>query len=116
MGKALPFHLSAPAELAGLQRTSVHLIADRKGGGAAAIVYGRPLLGGLVVIEHKAGKQAAKDRGLGRNLPHVKIGNVDATELSTALGTLVRFHRGGIDYTVVGPVGKAKAEEAARGL
>ncbi|TMM09150.1 MAG: hypothetical protein E6G00_11035 [Actinobacteria bacterium] len=116
VGEALPFHLSAPAELAGLQRTSVHLIADRKGGGAAAIVYGRPLLGGLVVIEHKAGKEAAKDRGLGRNLPHVKIGNVDATELATALGTLVSFHRGGIDYTVVGAVGKAKAEEAARGL
>jgi outer membrane lipoprotein-sorting protein len=116
VGKALPFHLSAPADIAGLHRTGVHLIGARKGQGAAGVVYGRPLLGGLVVIEHKVDKKSAKGGGLPQNLPKVRIGNVDGTELSTALGTLVSFERGGVDYTVVGPVGKAKAEEAARGL
>ena len=34
----------------------------------------------------------------------------------TALGTVVRFERGGVTYTVLGSVPAAAAEAAARGL
>ncbi|MBV9213576.1 MAG: hypothetical protein JOZ25_08010 [Actinobacteria bacterium] len=122
IGKAVPFKLSAPAQLAGLSRSDAHLLGGAHGSSGAAIVYGRPLLGGLVVIESKPGKTKAApsatpgDRGQGVNLPHVKIGSADVTELATALGTAVSFDRGGVHYVVVGTVGKAVAEEAARGL
>ena len=43
-------------------------------------------------------------------------GGVSAQELPTALGTVVRFERDGVAYTVVGSVPPAKAEAAARGL
>jgi hypothetical protein len=46
----------------------------------------------------------------------VSINGVRADELETALGTAVRFHRHGVDYTVLGSVPPATAEAAARGL
>ena len=69
------------------------------------------------MIERKVGKsKAGADRSGTSKLPHVKIGGVDATELSTPLGTLLSFERGGVSYTVVGSVAKTKAEAAAQGL
>src|SRR5581483_9699942 len=105
VAKTLPFKLSAPTELAGVKQTDVHLIGAH-GSKAAAIVYGKPLLGGLVVIESKPDKRkaSANEHGAAGNLPHVKVGGADATELSTALGTAISFERGGIHYTVIGPV------------
>ena len=116
VSKALSFKLVAPDQLAGEPRTEAHLI-DSHGSPAAVVAYGKPLLGGLVVIERKVGKsKAGADRSGTSNLPHVKIGGVDATELSTPLGTLVSFERGGVSYTVIGSVAKSKAEAAAQGL
>jgi len=112
--KVVPF-LTAPDQLAGRRRTEVRLINAHRSP-AAIVVYGKPLLGGLVVIERRITKASARESGNTRNLPHVKIGGVDATEVSTALGTLVSFDRGGVHYVVVGPVGKSTAEAAARGL
>jgi outer membrane lipoprotein-sorting protein len=112
--KVVPF-LSAPDRLAGRGRTEVRLV-DSHRAPAAVVAYGKPLLGGLVVIEHRIDKTPAHKSDNTRNLPHVKIGGVDATEVSTALGTLVGFDRGGVHYVVVGPVRKATAEAAARGL
>ena len=37
-------------------------------------------------------------------------------ELSTALGSMVRFTRGGVAYTVIGSVPATAAELAAKGL
>ena len=37
-------------------------------------------------------------------------------ELATALGTVLRFDRGGVRYTVIGSVPPAAAEAAARAL
>ncbi len=112
--KVVPF-LNAPSVLAGQHRTAVRAIDARKSPAAVA-VYGKPVLGGLVVIENRVTKAGGHESGSMRNLPHVKINGVDATEVSTALGTLISFDRGGVHYVVVGPVGKATAEAAARGL
>jgi hypothetical protein len=46
----------------------------------------------------------------------VSINGSTGQELSTALGTVVRFTRGGVAYTVLGSVPAAAAEQAARGL
>ena len=52
----------------------------------------------------------------GLSLPTVSINGVTGQELDTALGTMVRFTRGKVIYTVVGSVPAAAAELAARAL
>ena len=46
----------------------------------------------------------------------VSINGVQGEELDTALGTVLRFSRGGVDYVVIGSVPPAAAEAAARAL
>src|SRR5215216_214089 len=110
--RRLPFELSAPAELAGLPRTEVRLV---NGGGSpgAVSVYGEGM-GAIVVLQHEAGPQGAGDGEL--ELPEVNIDGATGTEIATPLGTLVRFQRDGIAYTVLGSVPPVAAENAARGL
>jgi hypothetical protein len=120
VGKAVPFALKAPDTLAGLPRHEVRLL-DWQGTPAALVLYGRNL-GGIAVIEQKAdtasaGKPAApngKSERPGLSLPTVSINGVTGQELGTALGTIVQFTRGGIDYTIIGSVPPAAAEAAAR--
>jgi outer membrane lipoprotein-sorting protein len=112
VAKALPFELAAPAKLAGLPRHEVRL-ADWKGAKAAVVSYGRGL-GGILVVERPAGP-AGRQRG-GPQLPTVSIGGAAGEELDTALGTMVRFERDGVSYTVLGSVPPATARAAARGL
>jgi outer membrane lipoprotein-sorting protein len=124
VGKALPFKLSAPAKLVGLPRHQVRLI-DWNGRSAALVTYGRDL-GGIAVVERTAeradrraerGRSGSGERHGGElTLPKVSINGATGDELGTALGTMVRFERGGIAYTVVGSVPPAAAEAAARGL
>jgi outer membrane lipoprotein-sorting protein len=117
--KQASFPLTAPRKLAGLPRGEVRLISSGKRAGAL-VTYGRGL-GGIAVIESPA---SAKDAsGLSSNgeqpglpLPKVSINGASGEELDTALGTLLRFQRGGVAYTVVGSVPPAAAEAAARGL
>ena len=52
----------------------------------------------------------------GLTLPQVNIDGATGTELATALGTLVTFERGGVNYLVAGSVPPVAAENAARGL
>jgi hypothetical protein len=117
VAKRLTFSLSAPATLVGLPRREVRLL-DWKGKPAALALYGRNL-GGIAVLEQPAGS-AGQIGGTGRHadlsLPTVSIGGATGQELDTALGTLIRFQRGGVAYTVVGSVPPAAAEAAARGL
>ena len=110
--RRLPFELSAPAELAGLPRTEVRLV---NGGGSpgAVSVYGEGM-GAIVVLQHEAGPQDAGDGEL--ELPEVNIDGATGTEIATPLGTLVRFQRDGVAYTVLGSVPPVAAENAARGL
>ena len=116
---ALPFRLTAPAKLAGIPRHDVRLLSW--GGSPAALVTYGENLGGLAVIEQKVkpGEKAVPTGGNGRHedtLPTVSINGATGTELATALGTVLRFERGGVAYTVVGSIPAQAAEAAARGL
>jgi outer membrane lipoprotein-sorting protein len=110
----LGFPLAAPDQLVGLPRHDVRLI-DSGDAKAALVTYGKGL-GGIVVIE-----QAAKDGsdpfgGRDDAFPKVSIDGATGTEIATALGTIVRFTRGDVTYTVLGSVPPAAAEAAARAL
>jgi hypothetical protein len=59
---------------------------------------------------------APKGDGPGLNLPTLSVGGSTAQELDTALGTLIRFARGGVQYTVLGSVTPRVARAVARGL
>jgi outer membrane lipoprotein-sorting protein len=119
VAKKVPFALTAPKTLVGLPRRTVSLI-DMSGTPAALVTYGQNL-GGIAVIEQAtkpgASPQAATggdNRGL--SLPPVTINGATGHELDTALGTVVQFSRGGVDYTVLGSVPAAAADAAARAL
>ena len=106
----LGFELSAPAELAGLPRTSVRLV-DAGGKPAALSTYGEGM-GAILVLQHEAGAE----RDTGSQLPQVNIDGATGTELATPLGTVVSFRRGDVAYVVLGSVPPVAAENAARGL
>jgi outer membrane lipoprotein-sorting protein len=112
----LPFNAAAPDTLVGLQRTSV----TRLGKDGVVIVYGR-YLGGIAVIEqvaHGTPQLSATPTGdqPGLTLPSVSINGVSGQEIDTALGTVVRFSRAGVEYTVIGSVSPRLADAAARAL
>jgi hypothetical protein len=119
VARRVPFTLAAPTALAGLPREGVSLL-DWGGKPAALLTYGKGL-GGIAVIEQSASSQAAtpgasgSDRG-GLNLPTVSINGATGQELATPLGTVVRFTRGGVAYTVLGSVAPYAAETASRAL
>lgn len=118
VAKRVPFTLDAPKTLVGLPRHAVSLMAFGRTP-AAVVTYGENL-GGMAVIEQaaKGGGGAAQAKvGLdGLSLPPVSINGAPGQELSTALGTVIRFTRGGVTYTVIGSVPATAAELAARGL
>jgi outer membrane lipoprotein-sorting protein len=120
VARQLPFKLVAPTKLVGLPRRSVTLL-DWAGRPAALVSYGQNL-GGVAVIEQtpdrsaNAASQSSGDGHNGLSLPTVSINGATAQELDTALGTMVRFTRGGVTYTVVGSVPAAAADAAARAL
>ena len=108
------FPIAAPATLVGLPRQEVRLI-DESGTPGALVTYGQGL-GGIAVLETKATSHDSGNQGILANLPKVSINGASGQELDTALGTVVRFDRGGVSYTVIGSVPPAAAEAAARGL
>jgi outer membrane lipoprotein-sorting protein len=120
----LHFTLVAPAQLVGLPRHAVRLV-DFGGHPGALVTYGENL-GGMLVLEQPASAAGGKLGGLtvgsgerrhGLSLPTVSISqSVTGQELDTALGTMVRFTRGGVTYTVLGSVPAAAADAAARAL
>lgn len=118
---ALPFKLSAPDQLAGLPRQDVWL-AGHGETPTAVVTYGRGL-GGIVVVERRAkpGEQPLGDSGDERGgrslqLPTINVDGASGRELATALGTVLSFQRGGVDYVVAGSVPAQSAETAARQL
>jgi outer membrane lipoprotein-sorting protein len=110
--RRVPFQLSAPRALAGLPRTQVRLL-DVDGSPGAVTVYGKGM-GAIVVLQNEAGRQNGGDGGL--KLPQINIDGATGTEIATPLGTIVRFQRDGVAYTVLGSVPPVAAENAARGL
>jgi outer membrane lipoprotein-sorting protein len=118
----LAFKLDAPATLSGLPRQSVSLVDFGARSKGALVTYGQNL-GGILVLEQPASSggtslnlTAGGDHHHGLSLPTVSLGGVTGSELDTALGTMVRFTRGNVSYTVLGSVPPAAADAAARAL
>lgn len=120
VARRVNFKPTAPAQLAGRRRSGAHLVSSGKDA-SALVTYGRGL-SGIAVLETPAngragsGSIAATGEQPGLRLPSVRINGARGQELDTALGTLVRFERNGVEYTVVGSVPPAVAKAAARGL
>jgi hypothetical protein len=118
----LPFTLAAPKKLVGLPRQSVELL-DWSGQPAALVTYGQGL-GGIAVIERTASpgqttapsSQNGSGGQPGLSLPTVSIKGHSGQELATALGTVVTFTSGPVEYTVLGSVPPTAAEAAAKAL
>jgi hypothetical protein len=119
----LPFTLAAPKAVAGLSQRSVTLL-DWAHKPAALVTYGQGL-GVIAVIEQSAPSGASASSSSSTSgpngnsqvsLPTVSINGATGTELDTALGTLLRFTRAGVSYTVIGSVPPTAAELAARAL
>jgi hypothetical protein len=112
----VPFTVVAPDRLVGLGRQEVRLV-DIGGSPGALVTYGRGL-GGIAVLQTAApadkGGGAGKPGGL--SLPKISINGASGEEVDTALGTALRFERGGVAYTILGSVPPAAAEAAARAL
>src|SRR4051794_4971279 len=113
------FKIAAPQTLAGMPQSEVHLIAHGKRMGAL-VTYGRGL-GGIAVAQvpvdpKRPPEQPKGDDEQGFKLPSVSINGTTGQELDTALGTVIRFRRGGVQYVVAGSVPPAVALAAARGL
>ena len=110
------FKAVAPASLAGRKRQEVKQLRD----GGAIVTYGTGP-GAIAVIEKPSDARTAVqpqggDHHQGFNLPTVSIGGVTGQELSTPLGTVIRFDRAGVSYTVLGSVPASTVVAAARGL
>ena len=80
----------------------------------ALVTYGQGL-GAILVLQSEAAGRSDRTTGNLR-LPQVNIDGVSGSELSTPLGTLLTFQRGGVGYIVAGSVPPLAAENAARGL
>jgi outer membrane lipoprotein-sorting protein len=123
----LPFTLVAPSTLVAVPRQTVELL-DWGGSPAALVTYGQGL-GGYAVIEQSAPSQPSTSsssssssqsqsggNGPGLTLPPVSINGASGTELDTALGTVIRWSAGGVEYTLLGSVPPVAADAAAKAL
>jgi hypothetical protein len=119
------FRLAAPDSLGGQARSDVRLVSQGKDAGAL-VSYGRGL-GGIAVLELPAGHDSGAGsgslggggggEGQGRlQLPTVSINGAKGQELDTALGSVLRFDQGGVQYVVAGSVAPATVRAAASGL
>jgi hypothetical protein len=74
-------------------------------------------LSAIAVLEHKlpAGTNGSTGTAL-EGLPKVNLGGTSASELRTALGTVLSFERSGVRYVVAGFVTPGTLEAFARGL
>jgi hypothetical protein len=113
VARKLSFALDAPATAAGLTRTSV----SRLGRDGALVFYGHGLSGVAVLEQATHGtRQVTSSGGGGVSIPTVSIDGSTAQQLQTALGTVLRFTRGSVAYTVIGSVTPATADAVARSL
>jgi hypothetical protein len=104
---------TAPAQLGGLPLQSCREASRADELPGRLLVYGHSF-GSVVVLEQPGGGDPGG--GLWGLLPSVSVSGADGRELVTPLGTLIRFARGGITYTVVGSLPRPVVEAVARGL
>jgi len=117
----LGFTASAPKQAGGLS-----LATSRRLGDAELLTYGTGLAGVEVLEQEVHGSAAGSGGSAGPGaggvdsgelaMPTVSINGVPAEELSTEIGTLLQFQRGGVGYVVFGSVPASTAEAVARGL
>jgi outer membrane lipoprotein-sorting protein len=100
-----PAHPGPPA--AGKRHRSGHANVTTRGHGAAAIA--------ILQAKAKAGTGGQSSSSLER-LPKVDINGTSASELRTALGTILTFERSGVRYVLAGSVDAAAIEAVARSL
>ena len=79
-------------------------------------IHGHGSTGVAVVESHAGNESQGGESALPQSLPKVSINGTSASELSTALGTLLTFERSGVRYFVLGSVPAASVEAVARGL
>jgi outer membrane lipoprotein-sorting protein len=112
------FPVAPPATLAGLPQNEVRLIQSGNDAGAL-VTYGQGL-GGIAVIERPADSTQSSSAQSGDHgqltLPTVSINGAQGEELDTALGTMVRFQRNGVEYTVLASAPPSTVQTAARDL
>ena len=72
-------------------------------------------LSSVWVLEAKSSGKSSTSKSL-EGLPKVKINGVSASELKTALGTVLSFERSGVSYVLAGAVAPKEVEALARGL
>jgi outer membrane lipoprotein-sorting protein len=72
---------------------------------------------GVAVIESKTKEPTTQSSSASTaGLQKVKIGGIEASELPTALGTLLSFERSGVRYLLLGAVAPGAVEAVAKGL
>jgi hypothetical protein len=118
----VPFQISAPDSLNGVQRSEVRLIRF-DGSPGALVTYGQGLSTiGVLERAHPADKATPSSTPNNTNhngdgqtgLPAIQINGATGHELATALGTVINFQKGGVDYTLAGSVASNVAEADAR--
>ena len=110
VGKQVDFRISSPSSLSGLSRDGVRLVEAGRANGAL-VTYGKGL-DGIAVLEVPASRQGRTGLSVPSSdvkVPQVTINGVSGQELDTALGTVIRFKRAGVEYTVAGSVPPAAA-------
>jgi outer membrane lipoprotein-sorting protein len=70
----------------------------------------------VLVLESPAQEGGAKSSSVPQGLQKVEINGASASELQTALGTILMFERGGVGYVVAGALKPQSVEAVARGL
>jgi hypothetical protein len=111
VGGAIP--CSAPESLAGLELRTCREASRSTDVPGRLLVYGTNL-SSVVVLEQPGASDPSG--GLWGVLPSVSVSGASGRELVTALGTVIRFVRGGVTYTVLGSMPKPVVEAVARGL
>lgn len=110
---AAGFPIVAPDTLVGLPRRTVELVGSQDSK-TVLVVYGQGL-GAIVVAEHKADASSANRVPLS-GLPAISLDGATGHELSTQLGTVLTWNRGGVAFVLAGSMPSAAAEAAARTL
>jgi outer membrane lipoprotein-sorting protein len=110
---AAPFPVTAPDSLVGLTRRDVRLVGASDSRSAVA-TYGQGL--GAIIVVERASKGSSGTPGPLGALPTVSINGVTGHELSTQLGTVLTWDKGGVTYILAGSVPSSAAEAAATAL
>ena len=112
---AATFPVTAPDSLVGLTRRDVRLVGPTDSRSAVA-VYGEGL-GAIVVVERPQDTSGGGAPSQLQALPSISLSDgATAHELTTQLGTILTWDRGGVTYILAGSVPSSAAEAAASAL